>query len=161
MSEILQFAVDRMLGRLCKWLRIFGFNSLYVSIHCGKEVEHFQMENRIVLTRNQKWRHIRGVFFILHDQPMEQLKEVIRGMNIDKGMIHPFRICIRCNHFLHKAPEHEVFGRISEYTHTNMDSFQMCPKCNRIYWSGSHPVRVAEHMALVFGYPIKGNLKEV
>lgn len=159
MSESLKFAADRMLGRLCKWLRICGFDSLYISIHGTKEIEYFQKESRIILTRNQKWRQVRDVLFIVHDHPMEQLKAVVQDRQIDKALIHPFRICIRCNHLLRSATKHEVYGKVPEYTYTSKESFYLCSKCDRIYWRGSHPVRMAEHMAPVFGHPINVNLQ--
>jgi len=52
-QQEIKFLVDSMLGRLAKWLRIFGYDTTYVA--CSKDsflILTARKENRILLTRN-------------------------------------------------------------------------------------------------------------
>ena len=161
MKEPLAFAVDRMLGRLCKWMRILGFDSRYVSVDSRKQIEDFRKDGRMVLTRNQRWRNVEGVFFISTDHPMEQVKQVTTALKIHRGHTAPFKICIRCNNPLKAVPKEGVLGLVPEHIHFTMKTFHMCSECKNVYWCGSHPRRMTQHMEQIFGQQIfNANSKE-
>ncbi len=161
MNEMLHFAVDRMLGRLCKWLRILGLDSWYVSIDSRRQIEDYRKDGRIVLTRSEKWRHCKGVIFIDHDNPMVQLQGVLQTLNLDPQRIRPLHLCIRCNHPLIEIPRAQVFGRVPEHVYATTETFCMCSKCHNIYWRGSHPLRMAQQLEQLLGRnAFSGHLKE-
>ncbi len=161
MRKPLRFAVDRMLGRLCKWLRIMGFDAAYVSVDSRKQLEGFGEDGRIVLTRNQRWRNMEGVLFITDDHPMEQVKQVITALGIEEDNLSPLRICIRCNGSLQEVWRDQILGRVPEHIYRTMKTFHMCSKCQKVYWRGSHSQRMTRRLEQIFGeHMFNGNSKE-
>ena len=51
-KETIGFAADSCLGKLAKWLRILGFDTLYVAGRPGKSLFSFAKEKRVLLTRS-------------------------------------------------------------------------------------------------------------
>ena len=50
-----KFLVDFMLGRLAKWLRIFGYDTVYIEENeRSNRILKSLQENRILLTRDQR-----------------------------------------------------------------------------------------------------------
>ena len=135
-----RFIVDRMLGRLAKWLRILGYDTLYwrgndwrILMEKGKD--------RILLTRTTKFSHggnFQGVILVREDNPDLQLRSVIRelGLKIDEHRI--FSRCLICNRQLEKIPKEEVEGKVPDFVFSTYSEFNSCPECSRIYWKGTH-----------------------
>jgi hypothetical protein len=134
------FAVDRTLGKLSKWLRILGYDTLYWR---GGDWQ-FLVEKgrgRIFLTRTTKLPHggdFRKVILVREDNPELQLRSIIRelGLKIDEHRI--FSRCLICNRQLQGIPRDEVEGRVPDFVFSNHSDFNVCPGCSRIYWKGTH-----------------------
>jgi uncharacterized protein with PIN domain len=137
------FAADATLGKLCKWLRILGFDTIFDP---GAAPDSFAEygERRILLTRTRRIR-IKNVshklVFITSNDPFEQLKEVIQTLGIDPADIRMFSICTRCNVSVTQVDKSSVRRRVPDYVWETHDTFRSCNRCNRIYWSGSHTAR--------------------
>jgi uncharacterized protein with PIN domain len=113
-----RFIVDRMLGRLAKWLRILGYDTLYWRGNDWRILME-KGRDRILLTRTTKFSHggnFQGVILVREDNPDLQLRSVIKelGLKIDEHRI--FSRCLICNRQLEK----------------------ISPECSRIYWKGTH-----------------------
>jgi uncharacterized protein with PIN domain len=142
------FAAEKTLGKLAKWLRILGFDTIY-------DPDHFDSDEsqRIVLTRTKSVfdKHNSGkLIFIKSDQPFKQLKEVIISLGIGAQDIKPFTRCIRCNTQIRTVAKDSIRSLVPDYVWENQDAFKACNECKRIYWKGSHTKRSMDLIKSLF-----------
>jgi len=133
------FAAEKTLGKLAKWLRILGFDTIY-----DPDIIDSAESERIVLTRTKRIlnEHNTGkLILIKSDKPFKQLKEVIITLGIVKEDIRPFTRCVRCNTKIRMITKNSIRSLVPDYVWENQDSFKTCNKCKRIYWQGSHTKR--------------------
>lgn len=136
-----RFIVDFMCGRLAKWLRILGYDAEFVKdISREKILLESLKEQRIVLTRDTKLSSKKAYKLILikSDKIREQVRQVIKELNlvIDKNKF--FTICSICNKKVVAVSKEKVKDLVPKYVYENISEFYECPQCNRIYWQGSH-----------------------
>ena len=140
----LYFAADRTLGKLAKWLRILGFDTIFESDISNKGFyDHLEPE-RVLLTRTAKIRHrfaAKRLVFIEADDVYEQLRQVIGELAIARQDIRVFSMCLQCNSPIIEVNKQAVYGRVPDYIWQTHDEFSRCRQCERIYWSGSHVAR--------------------
>jgi len=134
------FAVAKPLGRLAKWLRMLGFDTLYEPDLPQGFFNGFETE-RILLVRRLPSRQDRTGYshvVIRSDHYWEQLLELVRAVGITAESIRPFSRCIRCNSAIKPAAKAGLYGKVPDYIWETHDEFRVCPGCRRIYWPGSH-----------------------
>ena len=150
---IYRFAADRTLGKLAKWLRLIGFDTIFESGTAENIFFDFSDPDRILLTRIQRYQ-LRSsrchLLFLESNDPYEQLRQVVQRFNICIDDIKLFSICVRCNQSIISMPKETLFGRIPDYIWETHDKFSRCPKCERIYWSGTHCERSIDHLSRIF-----------
>lgn len=147
-----KFICDRMLGKLATWLRISGYDTLYVGDFSfdgnqRKKEDTFMLKNytdRILLTRDRELysrclARKRKVFFIHSDYVADQIRE-LKSAGIDFKIV--MNRCSVCNGILRKPEEHEV-KEVLEREGISEDlsrkyELWYCPKCIKLYWMGSH-----------------------
>jgi len=142
-----RFAAEKTLGRLTKWLRLLGFDTLYEFELSGKEFIEILENDRILLTRTrriQKQFASRKLIFVESDHLAQQLKQVFRELDIKAAQTRPFSRCLQCNASIVIVEKASVWGRVPDYIFETHDRFQKCPECDRIYWPGSHTRRSLE-----------------
>ncbi len=135
------FILDVHLGRLAKYLRLCGFDTLFSAYYEDREIiETARQENRIILTRDRLLLKAAGeargyqVKSQYHD---EQLREVFERFNL-KEYVNLFSRCISCNARLEEVEKEVIADRLLADTRRYFSSFKRCPQCDRIYWEGSH-----------------------
>lgn len=146
------FAAESSLGKLVKWLRILGFDTLYEP-DCKEEVFRLLEPGRILLTRQAIKHHKPSVprcIRICSDHYTKQLLEVIRVLGIGPATIKPFSRCIRCNTAITLVEKEGLQGKVPDYIWETHDKFKICYGCQRIYWSGSHFKRAKEKIQTLF-----------
>lgn len=147
------FAADRTLGKLAKWLRILGFDTIFESEVSGKWFyEHLEQE-RILLTRTgvvRKRIDTCRLVFIEANELSEQLVQVIDTLAISLDDIRLFSRCIDCNTPIIDTTKETVFGRVPDYIWETHENFRMCRQCHRIFWRGSHTQRSTEIIEKLF-----------
>ena len=139
-SHDVRFIADAMLGRLSRWLRLLGFDTLYYpDIKDGDLMRFAVQEDRCLLTRDTHFMNIRNFrnFLMVHsDDPLEQVMEVLRSFNLNE--FKPGR-CARCNGVLDPVPRREeVRNMVPEYVFLQGGSFLRCRACGNVYWEGTH-----------------------
>ncbi len=142
-SEIC-FAAEPTLGKLAKWLRILGFDTSYGHGFSTKKAMDSGRKNRILLTRTERVRDGKlpqEFIFITSNNPFEQLREVIDTLGIIYMDTRPFSRCIRCNTRIQPVDKDSVRGNVPDFIWQTSDIFQICGRCRRIYWPGSHTER--------------------
>ena len=142
------FAAEKTLGKLAKWLRILGFDAIY-----DPDIKNPAESGRILLTRTKRIKYeytTDKLIFIKSDKPFKQLKEVIKALGIVKEDIKTFTRCIRCNTKIRMINKNSIRSVVPDYVWENQDSFKTCIKCKRIYWQGSHTKRSMEIIKKLF-----------
>jgi hypothetical protein len=142
-----RFAAEKTLGRLAKWLRLLGFDTLYEFESSGKKFIEILENDRILLTRTrriQKQFASRKLIFVESDHLAQQLKQIFRELDINAVQTRPFSRCLQCNTSIVIVEKTTIWGRVPDYIFDTHDRFQKCPECDRIYWPGSHTRRSLE-----------------
>lgn len=144
--EVYRFVVDVHLGRLARYLRLAGFDTLYSNTYSDPAiVEIAEREERIVLTRDTGLLKHSGVtrgYWLRSTSPRAQLPEVVERFDLHPHFT-PFSRCMMCNGRVRAADVSEVRGRIPPRVAQNFDRFALCDDCERVYWPGSHHEKLA------------------
>jgi uncharacterized protein with PIN domain len=147
------FAVENTLGKLAKWLRILGFDTLFDSGAGGVDFFRSVSPGRVLLTRTvrvkKKLRSDR-LLFIQSDDFRQQLSEVIRQLEIQQEDLRPFTRCIECNQIIESVEKQLVRDRVPDFVYESHEHFQQCGRCGKVFWSGSHASRVSDCIRQLF-----------
>jgi len=145
-----RFVVDTMLGRLARWLRAMGYDTLYLGpAEDRRLLQLAETENRILLTRDGRLARIAGIrgYLVQADRVDRQLAEVVEGLALappDTGWLSR---CLECNAVLEPRPKRTLNGLVPEYIFATQTDFMRCPGCGKIYWPGSHADRILARLA--------------
>jgi len=143
----IKFVLDVHLGKLARYLRLCGFDTLYEKDYTDDEIITISsLQKRIILTRDKKLLNNRKVthgIWIRSQYPESQLKEVFDRLDL-KNLARPFTICMECNTPLINVPKEEVIDYLPPRTREFYNDFRRCPGCGRVYWEGSHYQRMRE-----------------
>lgn len=135
------FTAETTLGKLAKWLRILGFDTVYQAGVSGDGLPDPAGKNRILLTRTKRVRDRstdHKLVFINSNDPYEQVREVLQALGIGAADTRPFSRCTRCNILTRQVDKDAVRSRVPYYVWETNSTFQICSRCRRIYWPGSH-----------------------
>lgn len=141
----LKFIVDTNVGKLAKWLRIMGYDTLFFD---GGDDSHMVTnalaEGRIILTRDSEILKRRVVtsgrlkiILISSDKPEKQMQQVMETLKLD-CQFKPFALCLECNQPLVARSPEEVKDRVPPYVLQTQSQYMECPACHRVYWRGTH-----------------------
>ena len=148
-----RFAADCMLGKLAKWLRVLGYDVVYLRGALDEEIRASLLEGRIFLTRDRRalpWRNQGRVHVVRSNDAKEQLREVIKGLGLPMLDELCFSRCIACNCLLRSVSREEVREQVPEYIWQNHDRFRRCDDCDKIYWSGTHSEKMRQRLGELF-----------
>lgn len=141
------FLLDIHLGKLARYLRILGFDTIYKNDFKDKELAEISYsQERILLTRDRRllMRNLvqRG-YCIRALQPRQQVLEVVRRFKLS-DLVVPFQRCPQCNTALEAVSKADVVERLEPLTKRYFNEFHICPHCGQIYWKGSHYERMLD-----------------
>jgi len=148
-----KFIADSMLGRLAKWLRLIGFDVIYQnSIQYDKLLSVSNLEKRIILTRNRNlFQRAKSnklpCIFIYSDLFEEQLKQVFEVLGVES--ISPLKRCAKCNCLLKNIEKKDVEGLVPDYIFDTETEFNICERCKKIYWHGSHAINIEQKINMI------------
>jgi uncharacterized protein with PIN domain len=136
-----KFILDIHLGKLSKYLRMFGFDSSYRNDYKDREIVDLSLaDNRIILTRDRellKTKEVVRGYWVRNTKPERQLKEILKHFDL-KTLIAPFSICIVCNGKIEIIGKKDLQEKINQNIFSRFDEFFFCKDCGKIYWKGSH-----------------------
>ncbi len=139
-KPVSRFLVTSDLSRLARWLRLLGFDTGIAATNNIKDWARLcNLQNRFLLTRiklNNKPNRIMNYLVIQSDAYPEQLKQVIRELDLDEFCI--FSRCIYCNRVVYPIEKSKILDRLPEKVKHREEHFTQCLKCRRIYWKGTH-----------------------
>ncbi len=150
----MNFAVDCMLGKLAKWLRILGFDTLYFRfIEDSALLMMAQEEDRILLTRDRDLFRRAGrehAFFISSEAWRSQLEQVLESFDL-KERTAVFSRCLECNHSLRVLSRSAAGNLAPSHVLEKALSFSLCPGCGRVFWKGTHQKRMQRMIEQILG----------
>lgn len=137
----MRFIADMMLGRLARWLRLYGYDTLY-GVEDDDEILRVALrENRIVLTRDSglagRAEKLGIESILLNSNSLEGQVEELRSHGVEFRELFPAKArCPKCNGPIRPASKEEVKGKIPESVYERYDEFYICQNCGQIYWPG-------------------------
>ncbi len=142
-----KFICDVQLGKLAKYLRFLGFDTLYNRQYEPTEITKIaEQEKRIFLTRSiplLKNHRITTGYWIRSENPILQLIQILSQLEL-VDEITPFKRCSVCNGTLEIVDKKLIEDDLLPYTKKYFDEFYICNSCKKIYWQGSHFKRINE-----------------
>ena len=134
-----RFVVDAMLGRLARWLRVLGYDTLYSSdADDAALVRRALADDRILLTRDVELARRRGVRVLLisDDRVENQLRETVKI--IPHSTREAFSRCLDCNAPLVDFDRSQARELVPPFVFATQTRFRRCPGCGKVYWRGTH-----------------------
>lgn len=139
------FAVDVNVGKLASLLRLLGFDTVFPrNLSDSLLADLAAREGRILLTKDcgllrrknvVHGRLVRAIF------PEDQAAEIVNLYDLT-GQCKPFSRCMACNGLLEPVAKEKVLARLEPLTKKYYNEFTQCSHCARIYWPGSHRIRM-------------------
>ncbi len=141
----MKFIVDNNAGKLAKWLRLIGYDTLFFDGSDDSQMVATALaEGRVILTRDTQIMRRRMVtngrlkaILIKSDEPEQQMRQVVETLNLD-CQFRPFAICLECNQLLEERSKQQVQDLVPPYVFQTQSQYVECPACHRIYWRGTH-----------------------
>ena len=138
----MRFICDSTLGKLTKYLRILGFDTVLIdnsdTLDQYKQFAdppHFFTKR----TKNILYHPITLISTNRIEEQMKEIEDIIRP-HIDNKMF--MTRCIECNTLLESAEKKDIEARVPEYVYHHHEEFELCPSCKRVYWEGTHTERM-------------------
>jgi len=145
------FAADVMLGKTAKWLRILGFDTFYDNRADDHFLQDFcRNENRILLTRDtllQQSMPPESSYLVVQNLPRQQLAEINRIFELTKFKLQPR--CSVCNGELVAIEKTQIREKVPPYVFSTQSNFSHCLQCQRIYWPGTHIVKIVKFIETI------------
>ena len=139
------FFADCMLGRLARWMRAVGLDTLYErNIEDEDLLERCRSEGRILLTRDtllvKRAAEVEALLVVSEDA-REQLRQVMNHFNLPLRREMLFGRCTHCNHLVEEVGKEKIKGRVPPYVYKTEQRFTWCPNCDKLFWRGTHRKR--------------------
>ena len=147
--------VDINVGRLAKWLRAMGYDTIFPKENGDNELVRIALrENRVLVTRDAGIalrRVVRlgqmSVALIEKDDLRSQLKQLVQDLELD--LSGGFSLCVCCNEPLHSIDKQDVVDLLPPYVLLTQPKFFECPECRRVYWPGTHWANMKSELSQV------------
>ena len=149
----MKFIVDSNVGRLAKWLRIAGFDTIFINdLDDNRLVRLALSEERVLLTKDTQILKRRvattgrlKVILIESEEVKAQLRQVVKTLNLG-DRIKPFTLCLECNQPLVPREKEDVKELVPSYVFQTQTQYMQCPACHRVYWRGTHWQRMSREL---------------
>lgn len=146
-----RFVADEMVGRLARYLRFVGCDTVYARGRSDDEILRVaQDEHRVILTRDRALAHRAREALLLTSVDLADQWKAVRAAFPGVPSEVAFVRCTECN------------GALSRYTPTEEDPrtegvpwerianglpLYRCTRCGHLYWEGSHTSRLRNQLA--------------
>jgi len=119
--EAPKFIVDHNVGKLTKWLRMMGYDTIFFN---GSNDSHMVAKALAAI-------------LVASDEPLLQMRQIVDTLNLD-CQFRPFSLCLECNQPIEERSQEQVKDRVPPYVFRTQNQYMECPDCHRIYWKGTH-----------------------
>lgn len=139
----MKFICDDNLGKLAKWLRTLGYDTLFSQdIEDTELVSTALKEDRVILSRDTELKRFKlsekNLLLLSSNQPLEQLREVLKKFHLISEEKRHFSRCIVCNTVLVPVPKRDAENKVPPFVFKTQEKFFFCSKCDKFYWAGTH-----------------------
>ena len=134
-----RFVADGMLGRLARWLRALGYDTLYFRDAPDRRLLAVALaDRRRLLTRDAALaRRARGAGLLVRAEALDlQIQEVAAACGLAGR--RALSRCLVCNALLAATAPETVRERVPPYTFATRREFWTCTGCRRVFWAGTH-----------------------
>lgn len=134
-----RFVADVMLGRLARWLRALGYDTLYFRDAPDRRLLAVALaDRRRLLTRDAALAcRARDAGLLVRAEALDaQIQEVTAACGLAGGQA--LSRCLECNALLAAAARETVRDRVPPYTFETRREFWTCTGCRRVFWAGTH-----------------------
>lgn len=137
----MKFIVDGMLGKLAKWLKILGFDVIFLNRAADDEIlRRARNEKRVLLTRDHQLFAAAGnsrAMLVESEEWPEQLSQVLDAFDL-RTAVRPYSRCLTCNVRLRRISRQRARNLVAPFVLEQAPSFAICPGCGRVFWPGTH-----------------------
>ncbi len=149
----MKFLADAMLGKLTRFLRIFGFDTIYANdlidyfqldpVPDEKLIEYAKRNERIIITKDYGlYKHYTEKSIFLRGEGIyNYLKQLNRQCDLKFKFSLKRARCSICNSQLQRVEnKNSIKKLVLVETYNNYDEFYQCLnlQCKKIFWQGSH-----------------------
>lgn len=150
-----RFIADTDLGPVVRLLRALGFDTYFDPDLTGREIIRISnQEQRIILTRSRnllKFKDVsHGIFIPAPASRLDQVRRIVERLDI-RDQARPFSRCVRCNGTLKSVPKEVVLERVPLKTRAFSDAYSVCDSCGKLYWNGTHVIRMRHAVETILG----------
>ena len=139
--RVVGFVADVHLGRLARYLRLAGFDTLYANdCNDGELAQISREQRRILLTRDRGLlmrSEVTHGYLVRSVHPRDQLREVLERFDLWR-LARPFSRCSLCNGLIQKVDKDQVAGKVPSRTALFTKDFWRCSSCGKVDWRGTH-----------------------
>ncbi len=140
-----KFIADAMCGRVCRWLRMLGYDCIYPGDLSDEKLLEVAVKegDRILITCDKElYRKAlsRGLkaFLASHSPVEENLAKLSVAYGVKLEINPDDSRCPICNSKLRKAEKEEVKNLVPHGVLDRYSEFWVCVNCGNVYWKGSH-----------------------
>ncbi|HET6558840.1 MAG TPA: Mut7-C RNAse domain-containing protein [Prolixibacteraceae bacterium] len=136
-----RFICDVHLGKLCKYLRMLGWDTHYSNQYTPEDIIGLaKEENRMILSRNvlfSRNKEVERFWWVRSADSLEQLKDIVIRLDLSE-QADPLTRCLNCNGLLEPIEKPKIAHRLEVNTAQYYNEFFHCITCDQVYWKGSH-----------------------
>lgn len=148
----LRFLVDDHLRRLARWMRSAGLDAEWEPSIPDRELyRRSYVEKRTILTMKKSLWAPR-LHTIKSQNVKVQFRDVLETFSIDP-FEQAFTRCVVCNVLHEPVPREDVVDVVPPNSFERQEHFRRCPKCEQVFWRGSHTERTLRFFEEVSGSP--------
>ena len=143
-----RFILDSSLGRLTRYLRMMGYDAVYLkNARARCVIKETLQSNRFLLTRTRELasRGDINVYLVKSDSVLEQVSEVAEELNLNLTSKAMGR-CLYCNAPLEIVEKKDVLDSLPPHVRKTQNSFSKCPVCRKVFWPGTHYARSVDRL---------------
>ncbi|MFX0104134.1 MAG: DUF5615 family PIN-like protein [Candidatus Hodarchaeota archaeon] len=149
----MKFLADSMLGKLARFLRIFGFDTVYANdlidyfkidpVPDDMLIDYAKENDRVIITKDyplyksytENSIYIRGEGIYTYLDQLRSHLNISFKFNIERAR------CSICNSQLKRVNNKKIVkDLVLKETYNHYNEFYHClnPQCKKVYWEGSH-----------------------
>ncbi len=139
-----KFYADSMLGKLSRFLRFLGYDTLYrIEEDIETMLKNAKNNNRIILSQARKVIQLSNKNEITSimmptSNIVDQLRVLKKEIDLNLEIPPKEMRCSMCNGELQERNKNEIANKIPKGTFEYYDTFWECKECGKIFWLGRH-----------------------
>lgn len=141
----MKFLCDQMLAHLAKWLRAAGYDTTIAPAEApdSEVLAEALAQGRVLITSDHHFIGKGDNVVFLRDATPAALNAALA---ID-WLHEPFTRCLLCNTPFREPTPEAIEAQVPADARENSTQFWYCPKCDKVYWEGSHTEAMLKTLA--------------